>query len=76
MIFITEALLQRERTETHNQILGDLSENVQLLFSLGEVLSFEEWGDQRRRSRASPNSWLIGLIGFDAVIGNNFYYNI
>ena len=30
------------------------------------MLSSEELGDQRRRSRASPNPWLIGLC-FDVV---------
>ncbi len=33
------------------------------------MLSSEELGDQRRRSRATPNPWLIGLC-FDAVIGS------
>ena len=33
------------------------------------LLSSEELGDQRCRSRASPNPWLIGLC-FDAVIGS------
>jgi hypothetical protein len=33
-IFLTDALLQRVRTETCNQVFGVPSENVQLLFSL------------------------------------------
>jgi hypothetical protein len=37
-IFITDALLQRVRTDTRNQVFGDPSENVQLLFPLGECL--------------------------------------
>ncbi len=37
-----------------------------------EMLSSEELGDQRRRSRASPNPWLIGLC-FDAVIGSKSF---
>ncbi len=37
-IFITDSLLQRVRTETCNQVFGDPSEYVQLVFSLGECL--------------------------------------
>ena len=33
------------------------------------MLFSEELRDQRRRSRASPNPWLIGLC-FDVVIGS------
>ena len=32
----------------------------------------KELGDQRRRSKASPNPWLIGLC-FDAVIGSKSF---
>ena len=38
-------------------------------YLLKNLLSSEELGDQRRRSRASPNPWLIGLC-FDVVIGS------
>ncbi len=40
-----------------------------MCYLLKNLLSSEELGDQRRRSRASPNPWLIGLC-FDVVIGS------
>jgi hypothetical protein len=38
-------------------------------YLLKNLFSSEELGDQHRRSRASPNPWLIGLC-FDVVIGS------